>query len=208
MLPAPTDPALEVEERAAVRYAFVVALQALPPRQRAVLLLRDVLGWSAAEVAGLLSSSVASVNSALQRARAGLVGAEPVGEPDQAVLDAYCAAFLAHDVDAVVSLLHADVTMSMPPFQWWLRGRSDVALALEHGSYCDGHTLVPVSANGAPAFVQYDAAGEAFALVVVSTSGGAVVGTTTWLVPELVPLFGLPMSSGSPVRSSGYGTDR
>ena len=206
VLPAPTDPALAVEERASVRLAFVIALQALPPRQRAVLLLREVLGWRADEVAGLLGSTVASVNSALQRARAALP-AEPVSEPDQAVLDAYCSAFLNHDVDGLVTLLSNDVTTSMPPFTWWLRGRDHVAAIWQHASYCIGHTLVPVSANGTPAWAQYDAEGNAFALLQVETSGGWVVSSTTWLMPSLIPLFGLPMSLPAPVRSGGYGTN-
>lgn len=203
VLPAPIDPAVVAEDRASVRLAFVVALQALPAKQRAVLVLRDVLAFSAAEVAALLETTVASVNSALQRARAALPAVPEAQEPDQDVLDAYCAAFHAHDVDALVALLHEDATTSMPPFTWWLRGRADIAAVLAHGDYCAGHRLVPVAVNGAPAFAQYDADGNAFALVQVETAAGRVVAETTWLMPSLFPAFALPMSSPAAARSSG-----
>src|SRR5689334_18859710 len=128
----PEDQAIRKET---VRLAFVAALQHLPPRQRVVLILRDVLAWQASEVAELLSISVASANSALQRARATLRTVDP-GEPlnpadpvQKSLLSRYCEAFERHDVRTLVALLHEDATLSMPPFSWWLRGRAAVAAA-------------------------------------------------------------------------------
>jgi RNA polymerase sigma-70 factor (ECF subfamily) len=204
------DPAEVVAQRESIRLAFVAALQQLPPRQRAVLILRDVLCWSAAEVARLFDTSVASVTSALQRARATLApatgidpgtGAIPAGprldEAHRRLLDRYCAAFERHDVDTLVALLHEDATMSMPPFTWWLRGRADLhQVLLAPGMPCEGARLVPVAANGSPAFGQYqptDRGHQPFALLVVDVADGLVTGTTTYLTPErLFPLFGLP----------------
>src|SRR5690606_37836532 len=118
--------------RESIRLAFVAALQHLPPRQRAVLILREVLAWSAAEVAELLDTSVASVNSALQRARAALAAADLGGDtlrpldPDQArLLERYVAAFEGYDMQALTALLHEDVTLNMPPLPLWLRGHAD-----------------------------------------------------------------------------------
>ncbi|UVS81016.1 RNA polymerase subunit sigma-70 [Actinokineospora sp. UTMC 2448] len=199
VLPAPVDPAMAVEERESVRLAFVAALQVLPPKQRAVLILRDVLAWRAEEVAGLLSTSVAAVNSALQRARAALPAVPPSSDPDPALLEAYCAAFLNHDVEGLVALLHEDATMSMPPFTWWLRGRDAIGTAFSHADACVGHTLVPVRGG----FGQYDAAGRPFAVVGIEAADGLVTATTTWLMPELFAVFGLPMSSPAPTRSGG-----
>ncbi|WP_090047808.1 RNA polymerase subunit sigma-70 [Lentzea fradiae] len=195
--------------RETVRLAFVAALQLLPPRQRAVLILRDVLAWQASEVAALLSVSVASVNSALQRARATLQVADP-GEPlrpdpaQQALLTRYCEAFERHDVDTLVALLHEDATMSMPPHSWWLRGRDAISAALRSPSAaCAGAWLVPVAANGSPAYWQMrPGMADPFGLVFLDVRDGVVTGTTTFLdVATLLPLFGSPMSSsGSPRR--------
>ncbi|MEU8145346.1 sigma-70 family RNA polymerase sigma factor [Nonomuraea sp. NPDC048901] len=207
----PSDPAELAVERETVRLAFVAALQHLPPRQRAVLILRDVLRWSAAEVAELLEGSVASVNSALQRARAtlsevpardGLSGVPGHGgEVDRRLLARYVDAFERYDVSGLVALLHEDATMSMPPFAWWLRGREDIRKAmLAADAPCGGSRLVPAgTANGSPAFGQY-LGGEPFALLVVEVSGDRVSGTTTYLDPRLFPLFGLPMSFAGPPR--------
>ncbi|MEU7832106.1 sigma-70 family RNA polymerase sigma factor [Nonomuraea sp. NPDC049129] len=216
----PSDPAELAVERETVRLAFVAALQHLPPRQRAVLILRDVLRWSAAEVAELLEGSVASVNSALQRARAtlsevpardglsevpardGLSGVPGHGgEVDRRLLERYVDAFEWYDVSGLVALLHEDATMSMPPFAWWLRGREDIRKAmLAADAPCGGSRLVPAgTANGSPAFGQY-LGGEPFALLVVEVSGDRVSGTTTYLDPRLFPLFGLPMSFAGPPR--------
>ncbi|MEW9546921.1 sigma-70 family RNA polymerase sigma factor [Nonomuraea sp. NPDC050783] len=206
ILPVPDervlDPADLAVGRESVRLAFVAALQHLPPRQRAVLILRDVLAWSAAETATLLGTTVASVNSALQRARARLP-AHPAGdrEVDERLLARYVAAFESHDVDALVSLLHEDATMSMPPFTWWLRGRADI-LAVNRAApgACAGARLLPARANGCPAFGQY-LDGEPFALVVLDVVAGRVAGITTYLDPGLFPSFGLPMSFAGAFRT-------
>ncbi|WP_342748527.1 RNA polymerase subunit sigma-70 [Nonomuraea indica] len=205
------DPADVVVARESVRLAFVAALQHLPPRQRAVLILRDVLRWSAAEVAPLLGCSVAAVNSALQRARAALpvpvpasAPAEPDEGPDEELLARYVAAFERYDVETLVSLLREDATMSMPPFTWWLRGRADIrAVLLGSGAPCAGSRLVPAGrANGAAAFGQY-LKGEPFALVVIETRRALVSAVTTHLGDRLFPMFGLPMSFAAPIRTDG-----
>ncbi|MEV0824454.1 sigma-70 family RNA polymerase sigma factor [Nonomuraea rubra] len=199
------DPADLAVTRETVRLAFVAALQHLPPRQRAVLILRDVLKWTAAETAALLATTVTSVNSTLQRARTRLPAVTPLDqEVDEALLARYVTAFERYDVDTLVSLLHEDATSSMPPFTWWLRGREAVrAVLLASGAPCAGSRLVPTRANGCPAFGQYDANGEAFALVVLEVSGGVITGETTFLDPGLFPLFGLPMSFEAALRTEG-----
>jgi RNA polymerase sigma-70 factor (ECF subfamily) len=190
----PSDPAELAVERETVRLAFVAALQHLPPRQRAVLILRDVLRWSAAEVAELLEGSVASVNSALQRARATLSEVPAGGgEVDRRLLERYVDAFERYDVSGLVALLHEDATMSMPPFAWWLRGREEIRKAMLAADAPCG------TANGSPAFGQY-LGGEPFALLVVEVSGDRVSATTTYLDTRLFPLFGLPMSFAGPPR--------
>ncbi|MDP4506566.1 sigma-70 family RNA polymerase sigma factor [Nonomuraea turcica] len=191
------DPADLSVARETIRLAFVTALQHLPPRQRAVLILRDVLKWSAAETAGLLDTTVTSVNSALQRARAKLPPTEAADEDvDEGLLSRYVSAFERYDVAALVSLLHEDATSSMPPFTWWLRGREHiraVMLAAEADAACAGSRLVPTRANGSPAFGQY-VNGEPFALVVLDVADDLITGETTYLDPGLFPFFGLPMS--------------
>ncbi|MFI9554125.1 RNA polymerase subunit sigma-70 [Nonomuraea endophytica] len=193
------DPAELAVSRESVRLAFVAALQHLPPRQRAVLILRDVLAWSAAEVADLLETSVAAVNSALQRARATLPAtAEPRLEVDEDLLARYVDAFERFDVDTLVALTHEDAVESMPPFAWWLAGREAMraVLAASGGEGCRGSKLVRAGAN---TFGQY-LNGEAFAIVILETSGGLIGGTTTYLDPSLFPLYDLPMSFGGPGR--------
>ncbi|MGZ8783120.1 MAG: sigma-70 family RNA polymerase sigma factor, partial [Gaiellaceae bacterium] len=158
------DPAVEVEARETIRLAFVAALQHLPPRQRAVLILCEVLQWKAAEIAELLDTSVASVNSALQRARttleAGKVGASDpapaLDEADRDLLARYVSAFEAYDIDALTALIREDATQSMPPFDLWLRGRDDIfEWWFGPGIGCRGSRLVPtVGANGSPAYGQ------------------------------------------------------
>jgi RNA polymerase sigma-70 factor (ECF subfamily) len=185
--------------RETVRLAFVAALQHLPPRQRAVLILRDVLAWKASEVASLLDISVASGNSALQRARATLQAVDP-GEPlnpadpvQKSLLSRYCEAFERHDVRTLVALLHEDATMSMPPFSWWLRGRGALAAALsDPNASCEGAWLVPVRANASPAYWQMrPGMDQPFGLVFIDVRGGLVTGSTTFLnVGELLPIFG------------------
>ena len=200
------DPAEVAESRETIRLAFVAALQHLPPRQRAVLILCEVLRWKAAEVAELLDTSVASVNSALQRARATLEASdikpsEPaLDEPDRELLGRYVEAFERYDMDALTSLIHEDATQSMPPFDLWLSGRDDIfTWWVGPGAGCRGSRVIPtVAANGSPAFGQYkpSESGEGYepwALQVLEISDGRIVELTFFLGTEtLFPLFGLP----------------
>ena len=203
------DPAELAQSRETLRLAFVAALQHLPPRQRAVLILREVLRWQAAEVAELLDTSVASVNSALQRARATLAQrdvtmddpAPELDADDHALLVRYVEAFEEFDMDALVALLHEDATMSMPPYELWLRGASEIrAWNLGTGSGCRGSRLVPILANGAPAFAQYRASGrngelEPWALQVLDVVDGRITAINCFLDTErMFPLFGVPAS--------------
>jgi len=205
-LPEDGDPAEVAASRETLRLAFVNALQHLPARQRAVLILREVLRWQASEVAELLGTSVASVNSALQRARAQLADSRPspddpvppMDDEQRELLDRYVAAFESYDMDALIPLLHEDATMSMPPLALWLRGPDEVrAWLLGHGSGCRGSRLVPVMANGSPGFAQYrpspDGGHEAWALQVLEISDGRITALSSFLdTPRLFPLFGLP----------------
>jgi RNA polymerase sigma-70 factor (ECF subfamily) len=207
VLAASDGPEEQALRRETIRLAFVAALQHLPPRQRAVLILRDVLCWTAEEVATLLEATVASVNSALQRARATLRANPPApGEPwrpddaaQRSLLDRYCAAFERHDVATLVSLLHEDATLTMPPFAWWLRGRDHIREALlDPRGACAGARLWPVAANGSPAFWQTrpgpDGVHVPFALVIMDVADGLVIGSTTFLEADrLLPLFGPPV---------------
>ena len=203
------DPAEVTEARETIRLAFVAALQHLPPRQRAVLILCEVLHWKAAEVAELLETSVASVNSALQRARATLEAsnltatetAPSVDQADADLLARYVEAFERYDMDALTSLIHEDATQSMPPYDLWLSGRDDIlAWWVGPGVGCRGSRVIPtVAANGAPAFGQYkpreDGEGyEPWALQVLEIENGKIVELTFFLDTETVfPLFGLPL---------------
>ena len=205
-LAAESDPAEVAVAHETIRLAFVAALQHLPPRQRAVLILCEVLRWKASEVAELLETSVASVNSALQRARATLetsnVGADraPLDEADRELLSRYVAAFEAYDIEALTSLVHEDATQSMPPFDLWLSGREDIfEWWLGPGIGCRGSRVIPtVAANGSPAFGQYKPSetGSGFdpwALQVLEVSDGRIVELTFFLDTDRVfPLFGLP----------------
>jgi RNA polymerase sigma-70 factor (ECF subfamily) len=197
------DPAEVAESRDTIRLAFVAALQHLPARQRAVLILCEVLRWKASEVAELLETSVASVNSALQRARATLATANlhspDPGEVDKELLSRYVAAFEAYDMDALTSLIHEDATQSMPPFDMWLAGRDDIfTWWWGPGIGCRGSRVLPAgTANGSPAFGQYkpspDGGYEPWALQVLEVSGGRIVELTFFLDTDtLFPLFGLP----------------
>jgi RNA polymerase sigma-70 factor (ECF subfamily) len=206
-LPADADPAERAVLRQSIRLAFVAALQHLPPRQRAALLLTEVLGWSAAEVADSLGTSIAAVNSALQRARATLASRDPgeaEGRPslsgdDAELVDRYVTAFERYDVDALTALLHEDATLSMPPYTLWLRGQEAIrAWLLGRGSPCRGSRLVPTAASGSPAFGQYrlapDGGHHAWALIVLELSGGRISGWTSFLdTGALFPMFGLPL---------------
>jgi RNA polymerase sigma-70 factor (ECF subfamily) len=202
-----SDPVEQTIQRETLRLAFVAALQHLPARQRAVLILREVLRWKATEVAELLDTSVASVNSALQRARATIAAsgadadgaAAPLDQADSALLARYVDAFEHYDIDALVALLSEDARLSMPPYDLWLRGAEQLrAWYLGVGRHCEGSRLVAVSANGAPAFAQYRSSAqgghEAWALQVIDISDGRVAGIDSFLdVQRMFPLFGLPL---------------
>ncbi len=202
-LPADADPSRLAMLRQSIRLAFVAALQHLPPRQRAALLLTEVLGWSAAEVAECLDTSVAAVNSALQRARATLESRDvsPAGEPlsatESRLVERYVDAFHRYDLDNLVALLREDATLSMPPLTLWLRGPEAIrAWLLGPGSVCRGSRLVPTFACGSPAFGQYhpvESGYQPWALVVLELSGDRIAGWSSFLDAEnLFPLFGLP----------------
>jgi RNA polymerase sigma-70 factor, ECF subfamily len=205
VLPEDGDPAEIAVERESIRLAFVAALQHLPPRQRAVLLLREVLRWKAEEVAQLLDTTVASVNSALQRARATLASVDggereprPLDDDDRELLDRYVEAFERYDIDAFVRLLHEDATQHMPPFEMWLGSAEDIGRwMLGPGSGCRGSRLLQVRANGSPAIAQYrprEGGGhEPWALHVLEVDGGRVRQISSFLDTELFPLFGLPL---------------
>jgi RNA polymerase sigma-70 factor (ECF subfamily) len=211
------DPAEVAVGRESIKLAFVAALQKLAPRQRAVLILREVLAWSAAETAELLDSSVASVNSALQRARATLADsggpegdvAKPLDEEQRAFLAKYVKAFEAFDIDGLTELLRADVSLNMPPYQLWLRGADELrAWWNGTGCGCRGSRLLEVSANGTPAFAQYRLAEDGdgwtpWAIMVLEIRDGKLAGISNYLdTDRLFPLFGMPprlAADGSPV---------
>jgi RNA polymerase sigma-70 factor (ECF subfamily) len=205
--PAP-DPAMVTEEHETTRLAIIAALQHLPPRQRAVLILCEVLRWRASEVAELLETSVASVNSALQRARATLEASDlsltdaprSVDVADEELLSRYVKAFEDYDMEALTALIHEDAVQSMPPFDMWLSGRDDIfTWWWGPGIGCEGSRVIPtVAANGSPAFGQYkpSESGSGFdpwALQVLEVDDGKIVELTFFLDTEsLFPLFGLP----------------
>jgi RNA polymerase sigma-70 factor (ECF subfamily) len=207
--PANADPAEVVVAHETMRLAFVAALQHLPPRQRAVLILCEVLRWKASEVAELLETSTASVNSALQRARATLetsnlsAGDAPtsLNEEDSELLARYVAAFEAYDIEALTSLIHEDATQSMPPYDMWLSGRDDIfTWWFGPGIGCKGSRVIPTTtANGSPAFAQYKPSetGDGYdpwALQVLEVRDGKIGEFTFFLDTERVfPLFGLPL---------------
>ena len=203
------DPADVAVSRETIRLAFVAALQHLPPRQRAVLILCEVLRWKASEVAELLDTSVASVNSALQRARATLEESNlsaadtspSVDEGDAELLARYVQAFEQYDMDALTSLIREDATQSMPPFDLWLSGRQDILRWwVGPGAACRGSRVIPtVTANGSPAFGQYKPSDsgsgyDPWALQVLEIADGRIVEFTFFLdTAQVFPLFGLPM---------------
>jgi RNA polymerase sigma-70 factor, ECF subfamily len=203
------DPADVAVSRETIRLAFVAALQHLPPRQRAVLILCEVLRWKASEVAELLDTSVASVNSALQRARATLDESDlsaadtslSVDQADAELLARYVRAFEQYDMDALTALIQEDATQSMPPFDLWLRGRDDIlSWWVGPGAGCRGSRVIPtVTANGSPAFGQYKPSEsgsgyDPWALQVLEIADGRIVEFTFFLdTARVFPLFGLPM---------------
>ena len=197
------DPADVAGSRESIRLAFIAALQHLVPRQRAVLILRDVLSWRAHEVATLLETSEDAVNSSLRRARSALetvnfdaVPTEPT-EADRELLYRYIEAFERYDVDSLVALLHEDATLSMPPYELWLQGIPDIrrflaALKVEGGR----DRVVEVAANGCPGLAVYRPAGpsgalEPFEIHVLEIADGRVVAIYAFLDPALFPVFGL-----------------
>ena len=202
VLPDDGDPADLAAQRESVRLAFVTALQHLPARQRAVLILREVLRWQATEVAELLDTSVASVNSALQRARATLATldtsrSEAVNADQQALLARYVDAFERYDISSLVALLRDDVVMSMPPYDFWLQGPDEMAKwFLGVGIGCRGSRLLATAANGCAAFGSYKidpAGGHApWSIQVIEVSGDRIVGHHNFLDTSLFEVFGLP----------------
>ena len=215
VVPEGGDPAEVAESKETIRLAFVAALQHLPPRQRAVLLLRDVLRWHADEVAELLETTVASVNSALQRARATL--AAMGGSPEQRPLDddsrdllaRYLDAFERYDIDAFVALLHEDATQHMPPFEMWLGSAADIGTwMLGPGSGCRDSRFVQTEANGCPAVAQYrptaDGGHTPWALHVLEVDGGRIRHITSFLDLDngLFARLGLPSAEELEAASS------
>jgi RNA polymerase sigma-70 factor, ECF subfamily len=205
VLPVESDPAGTVALRESVRLAFVAALQRLPARQRAVLILREVLRWQATEVADLLDTSVASVNSALQRARATLAAAPisdddtsaSVDAADRELLARYVDAFERYDIPSLVSLLHEDATFTMPPFPLWLEGTTEIAKwYVGQGIACEGSRLLAARANGCAAFGAYKPAGPdgwaPFSIHVIETSRGRISALHHFLDLRLFATFGLP----------------
>ena len=209
VVPQDGDPAAIAQSRETIRLAFVAALQHLPPRQRAALILCEVLHWKAAEVAELLETSTAAINSALQRARATLDATETLdaahgalSEQDSELLARYVDAFQRYDMDALTSLIHEDATQSMPPYELWLRGRENIfAWWVGRGAGCRGSRVVATqTANGSPAFAQYkprEDGGEGYepwALQVLEVKDGKIVEMTFFLSTDaLFPLFGVPL---------------
>jgi RNA polymerase sigma-70 factor (ECF subfamily) len=197
--PLPDDPAAVAAGRAGLRLALVAAMQHLPGRQRAVLILRDVLGWPAAEVAELLGTSTVAVKSALQRARERL-GALGLTEEDMAepadtggLLDRYLAAFVSADVATLTTLLREDATLEMPPHATWFAGRDDVLAFLSANVLSGPVRAFPTTANGQPAMAAY-VAGQAHGIQVLDVRAGRVAGIVAFLDPDLLRLFGFPDS--------------
>ena len=206
VLPADVDPGERAALRDSVRLAFVAALQLLPARQRAALILREVLAWRPAEIAALLDTTVASVNSSLQRARQTMATAVVDGpavadDAQQALLDRYVEAFERYDIDALVAVLHEDATWTMPPYTLWFRGHAGIRNWLARKP-CGNTRYVPLAVNGGPGFAAYRATSEpgvyeAFAVQALEVRNGAITAVHTFLDERLVALFGLsPTLSG------------
>ena len=216
--PESADPAAVATSRTNVRLALIAALQYLPARQRAVLILRDVLGWRAAEVAELLGTTTVATNSALQRARAQLQQAapsedeirEPADPADRALLDRYATAFENADIDGLTALLHEDAVFEMPPLPGWYAGREQVRLFLaahildQPGEF----TMIPTAANGQPALAAYrrgpDGVYHANGIEVLTLAGSRIARVVVFLDPGLFPAFGLPptLPAGRPALPS------
>lgn len=211
VIPSDGDPAEVAAARESIRLAFVAALQHLPARQRSVLILCEVLRWHATEVAELLDTSVASVNSALQRARATMASLpseelDAVVDPvHQALLERYVDAFQRYDIPRLVELLRDDVVLSMPPFDFWFQGTDELAAwFLGPGIGCKGARLLPVRLNGTAGFGNYKLTRpglwEPFALQVIDVADGKIVGHHNFLYPELFEAVGLPPRIEEPVE--------
>ncbi|MBV9770131.1 MAG: sigma-70 family RNA polymerase sigma factor [Bryobacterales bacterium] len=207
-IPADADPSERAMLRESIRLAFIAALQTLAPKQRAVLILMEVLGWSAAETAETLQTSVPAVNSALQRARATLANHKDgtpaeLSRSQEVLLNRYMTAFEQYDIDNLVALLREDATFSMPPYALWFQGREAVQTwMLGMGSGCRGSRLLATSACGSPAFGQYrpnPAGGHAaWALIVLDLSADQISAVHSFLDTEtLFPRFDLPMALAS-----------
>ena len=204
VVPEDGDPAELAAARETIRLAFVTALQHLPPKQRAVLILREVLRWKASEVAELLDTTVASVNSALQRARAtlaardaGTSAPDTVAADQQALLARYVDAFERYDIPSLVALLRDDAVMSMPPYNFWLHGPVQMGRwFLGQGIGCRGSRLLGTAANGCAAFGSYRSDGKGghypWAVQVIEVSGDRIVGHHNFLDTNLFVAFGLP----------------
>jgi RNA polymerase sigma-70 factor (ECF subfamily) len=206
------DPAAAAVRHESIRLAFVAALQRLPPRQRAVLILRDVLRWRAKEVAELLGTSTIAVNGALRRARETLAHSRLSLRPSTAALtpeqqrlvDRYAAALERADIGTLVSLLHEDVVLAMPPYAFWLRGRSNARCWLEsHAELCRGIVHVAVGLNGSAGFASYHPVPngegyEPFSIQVIDIDGPAIAAIHHFLQPRLFEAFGLPSTPVGP----------
>ncbi|KAB8193746.1 sigma-70 family RNA polymerase sigma factor [Nonomuraea phyllanthi] len=201
-----TDPAAIVTSRESIRLALIAALQHLPPRQRAVLVLRDVLRWKAAEVAEALETSTAAVNSILQRARAQLNEVrpslddpvEPLSPEQRAQLDRYVAAFENYDIDGVVKLFTEDAVWEMPPFVGWYQGPGAIMELIRTRCPAQGPgdlKLVPTAANGQPAFAMYlreDGVYRRFSIMVLTFAGDRLSHVGSFFEESLFEVFGLP----------------
>src|SRR5690625_2606592 len=199
------DPAEQVALRDSVRLAFIAALQFLPPRQRVVLILRDVLGWSARECADLLRTTPASVTSALARARRTMSACDSGqgGPYDEDLLSNYVSAFEAYDIERLVSLLAEDARFSMPPYELWLQGRADIVQWWRGpGQVCRGAVTIPARANGQPAVGVYHVSGpghwKPFALHVLDVAAGRIAGITHFIGARVFKEFGLPAAINLP----------
>ena len=211
------DPASVAASRASVRLALVAAVQYLPPRQRAVLILRDVLAWRASEVAGLLGVSTAAVNSVLQRARDHLRRAAPapdeIREPGELelrrLLDRYASAFENADVSALTRLLRADAVLEMPPLPGWFAGRERIGrfLAFRVFGRPGDFAMVPTAANGQSAFAAYlrghDGVHRAHAVQVLTVSAPGIARVVSFNQPELLATFGMAQTLPSATAAAG-----
>ena len=204
-LPSDCDPAERAMLRQSIRLAFVAALQNLAPKQRAALLLTEVLGFSATETADILETSVPSVNSALQRARAAVAirdNTEPseLSEKQRLMLGRYVSAFEQYDVDKLVGLMREDVTFSMPPYSLWFQGPAEIRTwMLGLGCGCRGSRLIPTAACGWPAFAQYrpnpQGGHDAWALIILELAGERITGVTSFLnTGTIFPRFDFPLN--------------